>query len=124
MRMNAFLKWVLLADAATCVAAGAALSFGAETLGPLVGLEPAYLRVAGGMLFPFAAFAAWLAMRPAVARAAVWAVIGLNALWVLDSLILAGTTAGIGQAIVLAQAAGTALLTALEYRGLTPTAQS
>jgi hypothetical protein len=50
-----FLRSVLFADAATCVATGLPLLFGSEILEQSMGLPATLLRFAGASLFPFAA---------------------------------------------------------------------
>ena len=82
----------------------------------------AELRVAGASLLPFAAIVAWLGLRENLSRPGVWAVIGLNVLWVADSVALLFTDwvqpAMLGYAFVLAQAVTVAVLAELEYVGL------
>jgi hypothetical protein len=79
---------VLLADAMMSGATGLLMVVGATLLAPLLVLLGPLLRYARLVLLPFAAFVAFVAMRPTIARGAVWAVIAINALWVLDSLLL------------------------------------
>lgn len=118
----AFLRRVLLVDAATCVLTGALLVFGAGALSPLFGLPEMLLREAGIALFPIAAFIAFTATRSAISPGMVWLVIAGNALWVIGSigLLLSGWVAPtvLGQAFVLVQAVAVAVLAELEYFGL------
>lgn len=117
-----FLRRVLFLDAATCLAAGLLMLLGAGLLSGLLGLPEMLLRYAGLSLLPFAGFLLYLGGRVQPPRGGVWLVIALNALWVLDSvllLVLGGfmpTT--LGYAFVLAQAAAVAVLAELEYVGL------
>lgn len=119
---NSFLRLALLADAASSGAMGILLGAGAGVISPLLGLPVSLLRPAGLALLPFAAFVAWLGTREAPQAGAVWLVIAVNALWVLDSLVLlawpalAPTTLGI--AFVLVQALAVAGLTAAQIVGL------
>lgn len=119
---STFLRRVLLADAATCVASGLLMTLGARPAGELLGLPADLLLYAGLGLFPFAAFVAYLATREELPRAAVWAVIVLNLLWVADSLLLllAGwvTPNAAGYAFVVGQALAVAALAELEWLGL------
>src|SRR4029450_12492251 len=86
-----FLRKVLLVDAATCVGAGALMSFGAGTLAPLLNLPSALLLGAGVVLFPVAAFIAFVATRARLSAAAVWIVVVGNVLWIGGSLwVMAG----------------------------------
>ncbi len=117
-----FLRRVLFLDAATCLAAGLLMLLGAALLSDLLGLPEMLLRYAGLSLLPFAGFLLYLGSREQPPRGGVWLVIALNALWVLDSLVLL-TVGGfaptaLGYAFVLVQAAAVALLAELEFIGL------
>ena len=121
-RTSTFLRRVLFADAATCVAAGLLLMLGSGLLERLLGLPAELSRYAGVSLLPFAALLVYLATRGNLSPPAVWTVIVLNALWTVDSilLLLSGWVEpnGLGHAFVLFQASGVALFAALEYLGL------
>ena len=86
------------------------------------GLDAIVLAAAGLGLLPCAAFIALVATRPTMPRAAVWAIIVLNALWVVGSVLLLThgglAPTALGYAFVLGQAAVVALLAELEYLGL------
>ncbi|MGH8806595.1 MAG: hypothetical protein ACREX0_01795, partial [Noviherbaspirillum sp.] len=103
-------------------ALGLLLVFAAGALEPLFGLPAPLLREAGIVLLPLAAFIAHLAMREQLSRRWVWAVIIVNALWVIDSivLLLSGwvTPTTFGQAFVIAQAVAVGVFAELEYFGL------
>ena len=104
-----FLRFALLGDAAASGATGLLLAAGAGFLASLLGLPEGLLRVAGLVLLPYAAFVAWLGTRSAGApRNAVRAVVAINLLWALDSVLLLGfgpvAPNGLGVAFVLAQA--------------------
>lgn len=115
------LKLALLGDAAACAASGLLLAVGAGVLAAPLGLPEALLRGAGLFLLPWAGFVAMVGRQRQPARGAVLVIIGTNALWVLDSLLLAGGVLGLaptgpGMAFILAQAmvaAGFTLLQAL-----------
>lgn len=117
-----FLRRVLLADAVASAATGLLLAFGAQPLAPLLGLPAVLMQTAGWMLLPFALLVALLALRRPISRAGTWAVIAVNAFWVLDSLALlvfgqvAPTLAG--HAFVIAQAMVVALFAELEFSAL------
>lgn len=117
-----FLRRVLLADAATCLATGLLLTLGANFLQPLLGLPQALLREAGMLLFPFAALVLFTATRPRLPRMLVWVIVISNVLWAFDSamLLLAGwvTPTVPGKAFVVAQALAVALFAELEFFGL------
>jgi hypothetical protein len=117
-----FLRWVLIADAATCFVCALLMVFGFSYLAELLGLPGGLLRNAGISLFPFAMFVVYLASRATLSKLAVWSVILLNALWTLDSFLLFVTgwvsPTQPGYAFVTAQAIVVALLASLEYVGL------
>jgi hypothetical protein len=121
-RPSAFLRNVLLADAATCVAAGLLMLLGAGFLDTLLGLPVPLLRYAGASLLPFAALLAFVATRDNPGRAAIWAIIVANVVWVIGSfeLLFTGWIAPtvLGTLFVTAQALTVAVLAALEYVGL------
>ncbi len=116
------LRQALLADAVTSAACAALLVGGAGFLDDLLGLPTALLRGAGLVLLPFVALVAWLGTRARVPRLAVLAVIGLNALWALDSvlLLMSGWVApnAAGLAFVIAQAVVVAMYAELQVMGL------
>lgn len=121
-RNSTFLRAVLFADAATCVATGLLMTFGSVVLQQYLGLPVEVLRYAGISLLPFAAFLVYLATRENLSPTVVWTVIIVNALWTADSflLLLIGWVAPteLGYAFVVAQALGVAVFAALEYLGL------
>ncbi|MBU8545249.1 MULTISPECIES: hypothetical protein [Roseomonadaceae] len=117
------LKWALLGDAAACAASGLLLAGVAGVLAAPLGLPEALLRGAGFFLLPWAGFVALVGRSTQPSRGAVLAIIAVNALWVLDSLLLAGGAFGfvpshLGQACVMAQAAMAAGFTALQVLAL------
>lgn len=120
---NSFLRRVLLVDAATCVLAGLVMAAGAKFVNGLTAIPTGLLLPAGLILFPVAAFMAFVATRAQVSRGAVWVVVIGNAGWVAASLFLMLGSAiaanGLGQIFIGAQALAVALLTLLEYRGVT-----
>ncbi|MDQ3686761.1 MAG: hypothetical protein M3430_14365 [Acidobacteriota bacterium] len=121
-RTSTFLRRVLFADAATCIATGLLMMFGANLLEWYLGLPAELSRYAGLSLLPFAAFLVYLAMRENISQRVVWAVIILNALWTADSflLLLSGwvTPTEVGYAFVIVQALGVGAFAGLEYLGL------
>lgn len=115
------LRRVLLADALISGLTGLAMWLGSELAAPMLQLPAALLRSAGLSLLPFAAFVAIVATRARPPRAALWLLIAINALWVLDSgLLLLGAVdpSALGYAFIIAQAMVVALFTELEYRGV------
>lgn len=122
LRTSTFLRWVLLTDAATCIAIGLLMMLGSGLLEQFLGLPAELSRYAGISLLPFAAFLIYLATRENLSSPLVWAVIVLNVLWTVDSilLLLSGWVEpnGLGSAFVIFQAFGVALFAALEYFGM------
>ena len=122
IRPTGFLRRLLAADAATCVATGLLLLFGAGALEPWLGLPPTLMRYAGASLLPIAAFIAYVATRDSSPRVLVWAVIAGTAAWTFDSIALLFTgwiaPTALGIAFIVAQALVVALFAELEYVGL------
>ena len=123
-----FLRFALLGDAAASGATGLLLAAGAGALASLLGLPEGLLRVAGLLLLPYAAFVAWAGTRHGVPRNAVRAVVAINLLWVLDSVLLLALVSanGFGVAFVLAQALVVAGFAAMQWaalRGAAPAAR-
>ena len=122
MNASPFLRRALLLDAAASGATGALMLLAARPLADLTALPPGLLRAAGAVLLPYAAFVLWLARHAAPARPLILAVIGINALWVAESVaILAlGWVAPntLGVAFVLAQALVVAVFAGLQAAGL------
>lgn len=116
---SSFLRQVLLLDAATCVAAGALMTFGARPVASVTAIPPTLLLYAGLSLFPIAAFMAAVAVRPVVSVAAVWLIIAGNALWVVASLcLMLGdwiAPNALGYAFIAVQALAVAVLAKLEH---------
>lgn len=128
IRISTFLRRVLFADAATCLATGLLMTFGSGLLEQFLGLPTALLRYAGIPLMPFAALLIYMATRERLSHFTVWAVIVLNALWTVDSfiLLLTGWVAPteLGYTFVVAQALGVAVFAGLEYFGLKKSAMA
>ncbi|CAA9264993.1 MAG: hypothetical protein AVDCRST_MAG08-2880 [uncultured Acetobacteraceae bacterium] len=127
-----FLRFALLGDAAASGATGLLLAAGAGALASLLGLPEGLLRAAGLALLPYAAFVAWIgARRGGAPRNAVRAVVIVNLLWALDSVLLLalGPVApnGLGVAFVLAQALVVLGFAAMQWtalRGVAPSARA
>lgn len=121
-RNSNFLKYVLMADAVTCFGAGLLLMLASSTLQKFLGLPAELLRYAGISLLPFAVWLVYLSTRDTFSRQMITAVIVLNALWTIDSILLLFTgwvaPTELGYAFVVAQALGVALFAGLEYFGL------
>lgn len=120
--MSTFLHRALLLDAAATGATALLLMGGAGLLAGPLGLPAPLLRGAGMVLVPFVALIAWAWLRPAPPRRVVWAIIGINAVWVLGSFALlfgdqAAPTA-LGTIFVIAQAVAVGAFAELQFIGL------
>lgn len=122
IRVSNFLRYVLFADAATCTACGLLLSVGGALLQNLTGLPASLTFYAGLSLFPFAAFLIYSATRKSISKTAVWAIIGINLLWTIDSLLLLASgyvlPTAFGYIFVIMQALGVFIFAALEFSAL------
>jgi hypothetical protein len=122
IRVSSFLRYVLFADAATCLSCGLLLSVGGGYLQDLLGLPAQLMLYAGLGLFPFAALLVFAALRRSVSKTLVWLIVGLNLLWTIDSFLLlaSGYVAPtvFGYIFVVFQALGVALFAELEFIGL------
>ncbi|HYG91588.1 MAG TPA: hypothetical protein VD978_35660 [Azospirillum sp.] len=123
---DALLRRVLLADAAVSALMGVVLAVDAGMLAGWLGLPVPLLRWAGVSLLPFAAMLVYLATRPAVPRRAAWAVIAVDALWIVDSavLLLGGWVepTALGTMFVIGQAVAVLVFAELTWFGLRRTA--
>ena len=117
-----FLRRVLAFDAVSSGALGLGALLFAPTLAGLLGLPVDLLREAGIVLLPFAAFVGFLASRQEPSRIGVWIVIALNALWVIDSVLLLFANGvepnALGYAFIIGQAIAVGVLAELQYVGL------
>jgi hypothetical protein len=122
IRSLSFLRQVLLLDAVSSGLMGVGLIVLATPLAGLMQLPANLLENAGYLLIPFAAFVGWLATRPQPAPWAVWTVIGVNVLWVADSvLVLIGDWVApnaIGYGFIIAQGIVVGLFAELQLLGL------
>ncbi|MGA4638028.1 hypothetical protein ACPA5B_29555 [Pseudomonas solani] len=122
------LRRVLQLDALLSGAAGLLMTLGAGPLSSLLALPAALLTGAGLLMLPWCAVLLWLARRETLDRRAVWAVIAVNAVWVVDSLLL--LVSGwvqptlLGQAFVIAQALAVVLFAELQFFGLKRSAEA
>jgi hypothetical protein len=116
------LRSALRLDAAVSAAAGVAYVAAVGPLSSWLELPDALLIAAGAVLVVWGAALAYLAQRPAIAPAAVWTVIALNAAWVADSLLLLAvdgfSPSVAGQVGIAFQAVGVVGFAALQYLGL------
>ncbi|WP_417460554.1 hypothetical protein [Kordiimonas sp.] len=82
------LKYALIGDAIASGGTGLLMAAGAGFLGDMLGLSVSLLTYAGLFLLPYAAAVAFVGTRKAINRRAVWPIVILNLLWVVDSFVL------------------------------------
>jgi len=119
------LRMALLGDAASSAAMGLLLAGGAGALAAPLGLPETLLRAAGLVLLPWAGWVALLGNAASVARNALRAVVAVNTVWVIDSLLLLAfarwfglAPTALGVAFVLAQAAAVAAFAGVQAAAL------
>jgi hypothetical protein len=122
IRASSLLRRVLVVDAVTSGAMGVAMVAFSEQLANLLQLPVDLISEAGIILLPFAAFVGFVASRRESSRFAVWAIIAMNAVWVIDSIVLLFTgwvaPNALGYTFVTAQAAAVLAFADLEFLGL------
>ncbi|ALN17310.1 hypothetical protein EQ836_14280 [Ectopseudomonas mendocina] len=122
LQPSPILRNALLLDGLLSGVTGLLLVLAAGWLGAFLELPRLLLLVAGSAALPFAALLVWLSNRAEISRQAIWAVIAVNAVWVIDSLLLLviGWVSPnlFGYAFVIAQALAIGLLAELQWFGL------
>jgi hypothetical protein len=122
IRASSFLRRVLTIDAVFSGVSGIAMIAFAAAFANLLQLPVELISEAGIVLVPFAAFVGFVASRREPARLPVWAIIAINIVWAVDSIVLlfSGWVApnALGYAVVIAQAVGVLVLADLEYMGM------
>ena len=116
------LRLALRLDAIATGAVGLTAVVAASPLADPVGVSAALLVWTGAALIVYSVAVWYLASRPVINPVAAGAVVALNAVWVVDSILavaagwLGLTTLGV--VIVLAQAAVVAVLADLQFLGI------
>jgi len=117
-----FLRHVMLADAASCLATGALQVAFTQPLSQLLALPAPLLAATGWFMLAYAAAAAWVGTRLPVPRALVAVFAAGNLGWAVGcvALLAAGglQPTGLGYAWVLAQAVTVAVLAELQWTGM------
>jgi hypothetical protein len=118
----AFLRRVLFADAALSFIMALLLIFGATVIESITALPKPLLYGAGWVLVPWVSLVVFAATRKPLRAPWVWAIVALNAAWVIDSIALlfmpAITANALGVGFVIAQALVVGVLAALQSAGL------
>jgi hypothetical protein len=116
------LRFGIQIDAAVSGAAGLGMLIGAAQLEGLLGIPAQYLWPFGLLFILYAAGLAYGSNRPSINRRFAWTVIILNAIWVVDSLILLASgilpLTGAGWWTILVQALIVADFAIVQYVGL------
>lgn len=116
------LRYALLLDAVATGATGLLMAATASLLAPLLGLSENLVFYAGLLLVLFAGFVYITANGQPISRKAAMAIIVLNALWVIDSVVLliGGwiEPTALGHAFVLGQAFAGGVFAELQFIGL------
>ncbi len=116
------LRAALAVDSLASGIMGLGLTFASVPLSPLLGLPQPPLLGVGLACLGWAGVTGWLSRRPTVRRSVVWIVIALNAIWVVESLLVAFggwvSLTGLGLAFVLTQALAVAIFAEAQWIGL------
>lgn len=122
LRISPLLRGALLADAVASGAMALMMSFFAAGLEGLMQIPARLLFNVGLILVPYAALVGYLGTRERLPIWIVWAVIGANLLWVLDSVLLATSDwiapNGLGHAFIYGQALAVLAFAELQFVGL------
>jgi hypothetical protein len=82
------LRLALRADAIVSLAAGAIGLVAAQPLGTLLGIQPLALGILGAIVAVYGAFLFYVAAQAQVSRRVALAALILDAIWVIDSVVL------------------------------------
>lgn len=121
-RPRPLLRAALQLDAVVTGANGAAYVAAAGPLGDLLGLGETLLRAAGAFLLVYAALVWIVGSRRDIPRGPVYAIVVANAIWAVDSLVMAiagwGGPTTVGTVWIVAQAIVVAAFAELQVAGL------
>lgn len=116
------LRKVLLLDGLASGTLGVAHLALAGVLDSALGMPAWFLLTIGAVLVIWAAVVSWVGTRALIRRPGIWAVIGLNVVWAVDSVVLLAAgwfdVTVLGEVFVLAQAVAVLGFAALQYVGL------
>lgn len=122
LNASPLLRRALFVDGLVGLATGSLLVLASAWLAELLALPRELLLGSGLALLPLGLLLLWLSSGETVNRLLVWAVLAVNALWVVDSLLLllAGWVAPnlLGHVFVIGQALVVLLFLELELMGL------
>ncbi|MGE8497097.1 MAG: hypothetical protein ACN6O6_06265 [Pseudomonas sp.] len=116
------LRNALLADGLLGISAGLLLVLNANWMVGFLDLPRMLLMASGLFLLPLGGLLFWLSRQPQLHRLVVWAVITLNGLWVIESVMLLVlgwvTPNAFGYVFIIGQAVVVGLLADLQWFGL------
>lgn len=119
---STFFRRVFAFDAVATVATGVLFAAGAPLLQTLMGLDPAFSVPVGLFLIAYAVIPAVMAARKTLPVPAVWAVIAINTVWMIESfagLALGWVQAnGLGIAFIAVQALAVGVIAGLQFIGM------
>lgn len=119
---TSLLRRALAADAIVSGALAFALIVAANPIAQLFGMTASLLSIVGLLLLPWTVWTGWLSRQKHPPRMQVWSVIGINTLWVIDSVILLMSgwvqPTALGTAFIIAQAVVVGVLAEAQYIGV------
>ena len=120
--LSLFLRRVLLFDAMTCLVTGTVMLIASGTVERLLAIPAPVSTVLGVVLIAFGTAVAWTGTRRDLIRPAVWAIVALNALWAVESVLVLAfgwlEPNATGSALIIAQAVAVAVIAELQFLGL------
>jgi hypothetical protein len=120
--LSPFLRRVLLLDASTCLITGMVMLTASGTLERLLAIPAPLSRVLAVVLLIFGGLVGWVGTRRHLMRSAVWAIVTLNALWAVESLLTLAfgwlDPNALGRAFIIVQAVAVAVIAELQFIGL------
>jgi hypothetical protein len=120
--LSPFLRRVLLLDASTCLITGMLMLTASGTVERLLAIPAPLSRVLAVVLLIFGGLVAWVGTRRHLMRSAVWAIVTLNALWAVESLLTLAfgwlDPNALGRAFIIVQAVAVAVIAELQFIGL------
>jgi hypothetical protein len=120
--LSPFLRRVLLLDASTCLITGMLMLTASGTVERLLAIPAPLSRVLAVVLLIFGGLVAWVGTRRHLMRSAVWAIVTLNALWAVESLLTLAfgwlDPNALGRAFILVQGVAVAVIAELQFIGL------
>jgi hypothetical protein len=120
--LSPFLQRVLWFDAATCLITGTVFLTASATVEQLLAIPAPLARALAVVLLTFGAFVAWVGTRRELIRPAVRAIVVVNALWAVESVLALVfgwlQPNSLGQWFVIAQAVAVAVIAELQFIGL------